>query len=98
MAEKWGRPQGAAAHCKTRAVSESVLPPHPPAHPIELIRVDRSHRAVLENLGPLYRHDLSESYQQPPNLDGTFNNRRLDLFLAQADPQPRAWLIIVSGR
>jgi hypothetical protein len=26
------------------------------------VEVDRSHRAVLENLGQLYRHDLSEAY------------------------------------
>lgn len=62
-----------------------------------MIRVDRSHRAVLENLGQLYRHDLSEAYRHLPNPDGTFNNRRLDLFLAEVDPQHRAWLITVAG-
>ncbi|MET3806070.1 hypothetical protein ABIB25_003079 [Nakamurella sp. UYEF19] len=76
---------------------ESALPLHPPAQPVELVRVDRSHRAVLENLGQRYRHDLSEAYRQLPNLDGTFNNRRLDLFLAQVDPQHSAWLMMVAG-
>jgi predicted acetyltransferase len=52
---------------------------------------------VLENLGQLYRHDLSEAYRHLPNPDGTFNNRRLDLFLAGADPQQRAWLVMVAG-
>jgi predicted acetyltransferase len=59
--------------------------------------VDRSHRAVLENLGQLYRHDLSEAYGHLPNPDGTFNNRRLDLFLAGADPGHRAWLVTAAG-
>jgi predicted acetyltransferase len=53
---------------------------------------------VLENLGQLYQHDLSQAYRRLPNPDGTFNNRRLDLFLAGADPKARAWLIIVAGR
>jgi predicted acetyltransferase len=59
------------------------------------VEVDRSHRAVLENLGQLYRHDLSEAYGHLPNADGTFNNRRLDLF--RTDPERRAWLISVAG-
>ena len=75
----------------------SALPTHPPARPVELIPVDRSHRAVLENLGQLYRYDLSEAYRHLPNLDGKFNNRRLDLFLAEVDPQHRAWLVTVAG-
>jgi len=51
---------------------------------------------VLENLGQLYRHDLSEAYGHLPNPDGTFNNRRLDLF--RTDPERRAWLINVALR
>jgi predicted acetyltransferase len=75
----------------------SRLPPCPPSEPVELIPLDRSHRAVLENLGQLYRYDLSEAYRQLPNPDGTFNNRRLDRFLAGIDPEHRAWLITVAG-
>jgi len=71
--------------------------PRPPAEPVELVVVDRSHRAVLENLGQLYRYDLSEPYRLRPNADGTFNNRRLDRFLAGVDPEHRAWLIRVDG-
>jgi predicted acetyltransferase len=52
---------------------------------------------VLGNLGQLHRHDLSEAYRHLPNPDGTFNNRRLDLFLAGADPVSRAWLIMAAG-
>jgi predicted acetyltransferase len=52
---------------------------------------------VLENLGQLHRHDLSGPYGLVPNPDGTFNNRRLDLFLAEADPAARAWLITAAG-
>jgi predicted acetyltransferase len=73
------------------------VPPRPPSHPVELIRVDRTHRAVLHNLGQLYRYDLSEPYGQLPNPDGTFNNRHLDLFLAEADPHVRGWLITAAG-
>ena len=72
------------------------LPPRPPAEPVELVPVGRSDRAVLENLGQLYRHDLSESYGLLPNPDGTFNNRRLDEFRIGADPNFRAWLIKVA--
>jgi predicted acetyltransferase len=61
------------------------------------VPVDRSDRAVLENLGQLYRHDLSESYGLLPNPDGTFNNRQLDRFRVGADPDQRAWLIRVAG-
>jgi len=50
---------------------------------------------VLENLGQLLRHDLSEAYGLLPNADGTFNNRHLDLF--HTDPLRRAWLITVAG-
>jgi predicted acetyltransferase len=32
-----------------------------------------------------------------PNADGTFNNRRLDLFLAGTSPASRAWLITAAG-
>ena len=73
------------------------LPPRPASEPVELVPADRSHRAVLANLGQLYRHDLSGPYGHVPNLDGTFNNRRLDLFLAGADPEVRAWLITAAG-
>jgi predicted acetyltransferase len=45
----------------------------------------------------LYRHDLSEAYGHLPNPDGTFNNRRLDQFLAGSDPLGRAWLIMAAG-
>jgi hypothetical protein len=33
----------------------------PPSEPVGLRLVDRSHRAVLGNLGQIYRHDLSEA-------------------------------------
>ena len=72
------------------------VPPRPPSEPVELVPVGRSDRAVLENLGQLYRHDLSESYGLLPNPDGTFNNRRLDEFRAGADPDHRGWLIEVA--
>lgn len=75
----------------------SRLPLRPPSEPVELISLDRSHRAVLENLGQLYRYDLSEAYRHLPNPDGTFNNRRLDRFLAGIDSEHRAWLITVAG-
>lgn len=52
---------------------------------------------MLENLGQLYRYDLSEAYRHLPNLDGTFNDRRLDRFLAGIDPEHRAWLITAAG-
>lgn len=65
--------------------------------PVDLVPVDRSHRAALENLGQLYRHDLSESYRLLPNADGTFNNRRLDEFRIGNEPEHRAWLITVGG-
>jgi predicted acetyltransferase len=65
---------------------------------VVLVEVDRSHRAVLENLGQLYRYDLAEAYGHLPNADGTFNNRHLDRFLASADPLNRMWLITVAGR
>ena len=71
--------------------------PRPPADPVELVAVDRSHRAVLQNLGQLYRYDLSEPYRLLPTADGTFNNRRLDRFLAGVDPGRRVWLIRVAG-
>jgi len=76
---------------------EPSLPPRPPSRPVELVSVGRSRRAVLENLGQLHRHDLSEAYRLLPNPDGTFNNRRLDLFLAGTDPGLRAWLITAAG-
>lgn len=73
-------------------------PSAPAAAPVELRPVTRADRAVLTNLGQLYRHDLSEALRHLPNDDGTFNNRRLDLFLAEADARVRAWLIVVAGR
>lgn len=73
-------------------------PPRPPSGPVVLRPADRSDRAVLENLGQLYRHDLSEALALLPNVDGTFNNRRLDSFRTGVDPEQRAWLIIVAGR
>ena len=76
--------------------SQPAPPPRPPAHPVRLVPVDRTHRAVLANLGQLYRHDLSGPYGHLPNADGTFNNRRLDQFLAEADPRVRAWLITAA--
>ena len=63
-----------------------------------LTEVDRSHRAVLSHLGQLYRYDLAAAYGHLPNDDGTFNNRRLDTFLAGHDPGLRAWLVHVDGR
>ncbi len=79
------------------AAEISPLPPRPLSRPVELVPVDRTHRAVLQNLGQLYRYDLSDPYGHLPNPDGTFNNRRLDLFLAEADPRVRAWLITAAG-
>lgn len=76
----------------------SARPPTPATTPIELVQIDRSSRSVLENLGQLYRHDLSEGLAHLPNDDGTFNNRRLDVFRSGADPTLRAWLIRVGGR
>lgn len=73
-------------------------PPHPPTEPVELVAVDRSARAVLENLGQLYRHDLSAALLHLPNDDGTFNFRELDRFRTGADEGARAWLIHVAGR
>ena len=52
---------------------------------------------MLQHLGQLYRYDLSGPYGLVPNPDGTFNNRRLDRFLAEADPAVRAWLITAAG-
>lgn len=72
-------------------------PPRPPAEPVQLVPVDRSHRSVLENLGQLYRHDLSEAYGLMPNADGTFNNTRLDSFLTGRDMHHRAWLVTAGG-
>ncbi|HET8599665.1 MAG TPA: GNAT family N-acetyltransferase [Segeticoccus sp.] len=72
-------------------------PAPPPSAPVALRPVDRTHRAVLQQLSQLYRHDLSGPYGLLPNADGTFNDRRLDLFLAGARPDVRAWLIEVAG-
>jgi predicted acetyltransferase len=72
-------------------------PARPPSAPVVLVPADRSDRAVLGNLGQLYRHDLSESYGLLPNPDGSFNYRRLDEFRIGADPEQRAWLITAAG-
>jgi len=72
--------------------------PRPPSGPVVLVPANRSDRAVLENLGQFYRHDLSEAYGHLPNADGTFNNRRLDSFRTGVDPEHRAWLITVAGK
>ena len=77
---------------------KAATPPRPPSEPVALVAVDRSHRAVLGNLGQLYRHDLSEAYGHLPNDDGTFNDRQMDRFLAGVDPEHRAWLITAAGR
>jgi hypothetical protein len=58
-----------------------AAPPRPAAGPVTLVEVDRSSRAVLSNLGQLYRYDLADAYGHLPNDDGTFNNRRLDMLL-----------------
>lgn len=68
-------------------VEGSLPPPRPAASPVTLTAASRSDRAVLENLGQLYRHDLSEAYGLLPNADGTFDNRRLDEFRAGVDPE-----------
>lgn len=78
------------------AADTPALPLRPASRPVRLITVDRTHRAVLQNLGQLYRHDLSGPYGLLPNSDGTFNNRRLDLFLAESDSEVRAWLIMAA--
>ncbi|MEU8819832.1 hypothetical protein [Actinoplanes sp. NPDC048796] len=70
----------------------------PLSEPVALKPVDRTHRAVLSNLGQLFRHDLSQWYGLLPNDDGTFNDRQLDHFLTGADPERRAFLITVAGR
>lgn len=99
---------GSAAHASTCAsagicnagrVSLDAIsgPSRPPSHPVVLRPADRSDRAVLENLGQHYRHDLSGPLGLLPNADGTFNNRRLDMFRTGADPEHRAWLITVAG-
>lgn len=75
----------------------SQHPPSLPSGPVELVPVDRTHRALLENLGQLYRYDLSEAYRLLPNPDGTFDNRRLDRFLSGIDPKDRMRLITVAG-
>jgi predicted acetyltransferase len=77
---------------------DSATPARPPSRPVVLTQVDRSHRAVLTNLGQLCRHDLSEAYGLMPNADGTFNDRQTDRFLAADDPEHRAWLITAAGR
>jgi predicted acetyltransferase len=74
----------------------SLGPPRPASTPVALTPASRSDRAVLENLGQLFCHDLSEAYGLLPNADGTFNNRRLDEFRAGADPERQAWLIKVA--
>lgn len=48
---------------------------------------------MLSNLGQLYRYELAAAYGHLPNPDGTFNNRRLDRFLAEADPGYEAFLV-----
>lgn len=73
-------------------------PPEPPHEPVELVPVDRSARSVLENLGQLYRYDLSEAYRHLPNADGTFNFRELDRFRVGGAEGGQAWLIQVAGR
>jgi predicted acetyltransferase len=83
--------------CPPASPGPPGLPPRPASRPVRLVPVGRTDRAVLENLGQLYRHDLSGPYGHLPNADGTFSNRRLDLFLAEADPRVRAWLITAAG-
>lgn len=73
-------------------------PARPPSTPVELVPASRHDRAVLENLGQLYRYDLSEAYGLMPNPDGTFNNRRLDEFRTGQKPDHRAWLITAAGK
>jgi predicted acetyltransferase len=73
-------------------------PARPPSAPVELVPASRHDRAVLENLGQLYRHDLSEALGLMPNQDGTFNNRRLDAFRTGENPEHRAWLITAAGK
>ncbi|MGX6600766.1 GNAT family N-acetyltransferase [Micromonosporaceae bacterium Da 78-11] len=77
---------------------QADTPPRPPSRPVELVLVDRAHRAVLGNLGQLYRHDLSEAFGLLPNADGTFNDRMLDKFRTGDDPAHRAWLITAAGQ
>ena len=76
----------------------ATTPPPSPTAPVTLTEVDRSQRAVLSNLGQLYRYDLAAAYGHLPNDDGTFDNRRLDSFLAGHDPSLHAWLVRVDGR
>jgi predicted acetyltransferase len=79
-------------------VNSPAAPPRPASRPVELRPVGRADRAVLTNLGQLFRHDLSESYGHVPNDDGSFNDRTVDLFLAGAEPEARGWLITAAGR
>jgi predicted acetyltransferase len=74
-----------------------LQPDLPPTTPVVIEEVTRSDRAVLTNLGQLYRHDLSEGMRLLPNPDGTFNNRRLDAFFLADDPDLRAWIIRAGG-
>lgn len=53
---------------------------------------------MLSNLGQLYRYDLAAAYRPLPNDDGTFHNRRLDVFLSGLDTGLRAWLVHAGGR
>ncbi|GAB1641384.1 hypothetical protein KRMM14A1259_18070 [Krasilnikovia sp. MM14-A1259] len=76
----------------------AAVPPRPASRPVALAALNRSHRAVLGNLGQLYRHDLSETYGHLPNDDGTFNDRQTDRFVAGVDPKHHTWLITVAGR
>ncbi|GAA0485825.1 hypothetical protein Ade02nite_09430 [Paractinoplanes deccanensis] len=77
---------------------EDPNPPRPACEPVLLEQVGRGHRAVLSNLGQLFRHDLSEWYGLLPNDDGTFNDRQLDIFLTGLERERRAWLIRAAGR
>ena len=63
-------------------ISNPAAPHHPPTGPVELVEATRSDRALLGNLGQLYRYDLTSVYGLLPNDDGTFNIARLDTFLA----------------
>ncbi|MCO8274318.1 hypothetical protein M1L60_27330 [Actinoplanes sp. TRM 88003] len=74
-----------------------MKPPRPPSHPVTLRPLERGDQAVLDNLGQLFRYDLSDSFGLLPNADGSFNFRELDRFRLADDSRRRAWLITAAG-
>ena len=63
---------------------------------VALVRVDAESRAVLERLGQLYLHDLSDLSGDRPDSLGRFDFPRLERF--GVEPDHRAYLIQHEGR